>query len=417
MSPMFLLLALLVVAYIGSRWASERGARSFGSPSGIEYVVLGMLLGPYALDLLGNETLHSFEPVAHVALGWIALSYGLECGMLGDTPARLSHILLGIAFTAVTACTAAAGVYWAASLLGLPGGNGLLLWSGALGLVSAETTRHALRWVAERHIAHGALSDLVAELAAADDAFVMMGLAFLFAVAAAPTQMGDLTLPLAGVAIGTLFVGLVLGGATAWLVSLAPRQVEWWTLLLGASFIAIGATIHLGLSAMAATFSLGLGLSVTSPHATRLRSMIGNSEGSVLLPALLLAGAHVKLPSTRAEALIVAVAIAARVVSNVVTGTLIAVVRKTTRPATPWLGLGMLSSGTLTMMVGFALLLRFPEGLGRVALLVAAIGTLLGELIGPFALRRALTSAGEISERDPSSLPKMADLPAEEAAP
>jgi pimeloyl-ACP methyl ester carboxylesterase len=50
------------------------------------------------------------------------------------------------------------------------------------------------------------------------------------------------------------------------------------------------------------------------------------------------------------------------------------------------------------MMVGFAIALRFPGQIGRVVLVVAGAGTLLGELIGPFALRRALARVGEIPQ-------------------
>lgn len=400
---MALLLALLVVAYIGSLWASSSGSRSFGSPSGAEYVVLGCLLGPAALGVLDNDALQAFEPIAHVALGWIALGYGLECGLVGDKPARLSRNLLAIAFTAVTACTAAVCVFYTAARLGLSSGKNLIVLSAALGLVSAETTRHALRWVAGRHTAEGPLSALVVELAAADDAFVMMGLAFLFAMASGPLHVGHSVVPEWGAAGATLALGVLLGVACTWLLSRAPRHVEWWTLLMGSTWIAIGTTTQVGLSAMAVTFALGLTLSMTSREAPTLRTMVGATEGAVLLPALLLAGARLELPATRTETYVVAAAIGARVLGNLLTGTLIASARQGFRPATPWLGLGLLSSGTLTMMVGFSVLLRFGGLVGRLALLVAAVGTVLGELVGPFALRRALGRAGELGVK--SSLP------------
>jgi hypothetical protein len=399
---MALLLALLVVAYIGSLWASARGGRSFGSASGAEYVVLGCLLGPRVLGVVGDEALRSFEPVAHVALAWIALGYGLECGMVGDRPARLSRNLLAIVFTAVTACTAGAAVYFVGSRLEVEARPSLAVLSVALGLVSAETTRHALRWVTERHLVRGPLTELVQEVAAADDAFVLMGVAFLFALATGQLEVGTVLVPEWASAGATLGTGIVLGAATAWLVARAPRHVEWWTLLLGAAWIATGATTRVGLSAMAATFAMGLTLSVASREAGALRTMVMSTEGPVLLPALLLAGAHLTLPKGTAESAIVGAAVAGRLVASYSAGTLLASVRPSTRRAAGWLGLGLLSSGTLTMMVAFATRLRFDGAVGRLALLTAAVGTLLGELVGTFALRRALASAGELGEREPA---------------
>jgi hypothetical protein len=407
---MSLLLALLVVAYIGSLWAAARG-RSFGSPSGAEYVVLGCLLGPRALGVVGDEALVSFEPVAHVALGWIALGYGLECGMVGERPARLSRNLLAIAVTGVTACTVAAAVYWVASRLEVWASPTLAVLSVTLGLVSAETTRHALRRISERHVAQGPLAELVAEVAAADDALVLMGLSFLFALAGGPLTVGELRVPEWGAAGATLGVGVVLGGALAWLLSRAPRRVEWWTLLLGGAWIATGAATRVGLSAMAATFTMGLTLSVASREAPTLRAMVLATEGPVLLPALLLAGAHLSLPRHSTETLIVATAIGGRVLSSLVIGTVMAGARKSTRPGTPWMGLGMLSSGTLTMMVAFAVQLREGGSVGRLALLTAAVGTLLGELIGPFALRRALSRNGELADREVAGAEPAAGTP------
>jgi hypothetical protein len=55
-----------------------------------------------------------------------------------------------------------------------------------------------------------------------------------------------------------------------------------------------------------------------------------------------------------------------------------------------------LPSGALSIAVGLALSRRFAGTVGDTVLGVAVGLTLLGELIGPGALRRALEGAGEI---------------------
>jgi hypothetical protein len=359
-----LLLTLLVVAYIGSVWMGGRGPRSIGSPSGAEYVLLGVLLGPLALGALSNAALSSFQPLAHVALGWISFGYGLEYGVLGERRTRLRSVLAAALLAAIAMVAAAACVMYVALTLGEPFDRDLMLLCAAVGLVSAETTRHAVRWVSERHLAEGPLSELVALL--------------------------------------TLGLGSLLGIACAWLVGRTPRHVEWWTLMMGCTWFASGIATNLDQSGMTATFMLGLALNLFSSHASELRSMFSRTEGAILLPALVLAGAHVRAPGEQLEMLLIAVALLARMLGAMISGATVACVRKSTRPAAGWLGLGMLSSGTLTMMVGFALALRFEGRVGRLALLIAGLGTLLGELVGPFALRRALASAGELNEREPT---------------
>ena len=398
MSPMALLLMLLVLAYIGSLWASSERKRAFGSPSGVEFVVLGLLLGPEALGVLGHEAMRGFEPVAIVALGWIGLVFGLECGVVDDRPAPTRRIALGLLFTVLTAaCTA-----WVAhALIGyfsLAEGHKRLLLSGAVGLVSAETTRHAVRWIGERQPLSGPLTTRVLELASADDAPVLLALAVLFAELSGTHQLLALSLPPAAMAALTVGAGALLGLLAAWLLRFAGSKVERWTILLGAAWLVTGMAKSLGLAALAATFALGLTLSALSRQAPRLRAAAAETEGAVLLPTLMLAGAHLEPPQSDGEIALIGAALGVRVLMSLVLGYTLARAEPDIRGLGAWLGGGMLASGTLTMIVAFGMALRCPPEIARPALSIAFLGTLLGELIGPAALRRALGD----SERPPA---------------
>jgi hypothetical protein len=58
----------------------------------------------------------------------------------------------------------------------------------------------------------------------------------------------------------------------------------------------------------------------------------------------------------------------------------------------------MLSSGALSMCVGLSCALRYPGPLGDLVLAAAAAMCVLGEILGPPALKAALQRAGEIPE-------------------
>jgi len=390
MSPMAVLLVLLVLSYIGSLRASGDRKRMFGSPSGIEYVVLGALLGPEALGLLGQGVMSAFEPVTIVALGWIGLLFGLECGIVAGRRAPVGRLVAGIAFTIVTTAAVTLAAYAVLGWVPLVAEVQRLPLAFALGLVSAETTRHAVRWLGERQPLAGPLSDLLVDLAAADDAPVLLALAGLFAYLTGERELlGTRIEPmeLAGLTIGS---GVALGVVAAWLIRRAFLPVERWTILLGAAWLATGMTKSLGLSAMAATFAFGVTLSVLGSDASRLRAQVGQTEGAVLLPALLLAGAHLELPKNEGEVLLIAVALAARMLLSFLFGLLLSLGQRDSRGLGPWLGAGMLASGTLTIIVGFGLTLRCPPEIARPVLAVAFLGTLLGEVVGPAALKQAL---------------------------
>lgn len=413
MNPMPLLLSLLVVAYIGSLWVSGR-SRGFGLPSGLEFVVLGAVLGPQLLNLIGKNVVSAFDPIAFVALGWLGLGFGLECGATDGRPAPLLRIALGSVFSAVTAGMAGAAVFFTARALGFRNDAELWIMSCCIGLLSCETARHAVRWVSERHVVDGPLSRLIADVSAADDALVLVALAVVFAWFDETRSFLGVDMPRGSTGAIALGLGIALGLVAAALTRAMKRRVEWWGVMLGASLLCIGATTSIGMSAMSATFAMGLSLSAASHQGTALREMFARTERAVLLPALLLAGTHLVRPASVTVVLLVLSAVAGRMAASFLSAAVVASARKATRPATAWLGLGLLSSGTLTMTVGFAVALRYPGKIGDIALAAAFAGTVAGELMGPFALRRALTRCGEISDSlrpsaDEDALPRVVE--------
>lgn len=402
---MALLLVLLVLAYIGSMWASSERKRAFGSPSGVEYVVLGLLLGPETLGVLGHGAIAALEPIAIVALGWIGLVYGLECGRVGERAAPARRIALGLLFTVVTALSAASAAFGLLGYfqLGAPAQHALI--SGAVGLVTAETTRHAVRWIGERQPLSGPLADLLLDLAAADDAPVLLALALLFAAVAGEHTLFGLPIAPPQLAALNVLSGALLGVLSAFLIRRASSKVERWTILIGATWLATGTARSLGLSALSSTFTLGLTLSALSSEAPLLRAKVAQTEGAVLLPALLLAGAHLSPPTSDAEIALIAGALGMRIAVSFTLGYLLSFLHKDTRGLGAWLGAGMLASGTLTTIVAFGIALRFPAAVARPALAIAFLGTLLGEVVGPTALRHAFghSSVPPPLPGDPSS--------------
>jgi Kef-type K+ transport system membrane component KefB len=137
-------------------------------------------------------------------------------------------------------------------------------------------------------------------------------------------------------------------------------------------------------------------MSLLSHHRKELRAMVGPTERPVLLPALLLAGAHLDFQANPSLPWIAAAALGARAAAKIVTGWMLAIVSKPARKAGPFAGLSLMSSGALAICIGLAFALRFPGKVGDTVLAVAAITATAGEFLGPARLRRALRSAGEV---------------------
>lgn len=405
------LLGLLVVAFVSSMLVGGRTIRGFGLPSGAEYLVVGVAVGPHGLGLLPRSTVHAFEPIFACAAAWLAFVVGLGYLLVGRRRVRFLRAVAGIFGAALVGAGVAAALFLTLDALGLLHGFDRLELALGAGFVGSETTRHTVRWVAERHGARGKLSDWLADMARASALVPVLGLGILFVVAP-DAPLGGFNL---GVRVGcTLGIGVVMGLVAAVLLGREFRRDESWGIVLGTSLLAAGVAMRLGLAAVATLFAMGLTVSIVSRHRLEIKFMVQSTEKPVLLPVVLVAGACVDFDSLPKLWLLVAVALAARMCAELVRGVLLVALLPAARPAGPRIGLGMASTGAISLALAFTLLVRMPGAASSAVLLLAAAGVLLGELIGPAELKRALENAGETHalevENDvaPLSLPSSA---------
>jgi Kef-type K+ transport system membrane component KefB len=178
------------------------------------------------------------------------------------------------------------------------------------------------------------------------------------------------------------------------------RLIQSWGVLLGTSLLTMGMSARVGMSPLLSTFAMGVTIAAVSRHRDEIVAMVAPTERPVILPALLLAGAHVNPKAAPFLPWVVAIAIAARIFGKLATGLVVRAVSPFARGTTPLLGIGLLSSGSVAMSVGLAFAMRFPGPIGHSVLFTAAAAAVLGELVGPPALRAALRRAGELAGKE-----------------
>jgi Kef-type K+ transport system membrane component KefB len=398
MSTVWFLMGLLLLSYLGSFLVEGHAIRGFGLASSAEYVVLGFVLGQ-VLGLVDRPTIELFDPLTGTAVGWIALVIGLDYGFVGGKRIGLSTAVAGSLLAAGTGLVIAAALWVLLGRFSPRPALDRVLIAGGIGVACSETTRHAVRWVVERHGASGPLSRLVAELSDADDLPTIVATAALFSLQA-PAGL-SVALPAWGWAALPLGLGALLGGLTTLLLGREFRLYESWGMLLGTSFIGIGLSSRLGLSPLTTMFTMGATISALSRHRAEIYAMTAPTERAVLLPTLLLAGARLDLQASPILPAILAVTIGARLVSKVAGGLALRATLAPARPAPASLGLGLVSTGGLAMCIGLAFALRFPGAVGAVVLVAAAAVTVFGEFVGPASLRSVLRQVGEIAPPAP----------------
>lgn len=415
MSAIALLMGLLLLSYVGSLIIGGRTAR--GLPSGVEFIGLGFAVGPHALGLVERSMINDFEPLVQVALGWLAFVIGLDFGRAGGRRVRAKPMVLGMFCAVLTGGTVAFAVNRMLAfspIAGIDASGGLLLAAGA-GAVAAETTRFVVQWVAVRRKVQGPVSDLLVEIAAADDLAPLVAAGAIFAFV--PKADVSLSLHAGGWFLLSLSLGALLGTVTALLLREAEGYAVWGA-LIGTLLLGVGTATRFGLCTIFVTFVMGIALAGISPHRRALRRMVSPTERAVLYPMLLLAGAHLDarpLLEDRMLVALLALVLIARIVGKLLSGFVLRAAVPAARPAGPLLGIVLLSSGPVSVSCGFVFALRFPGRIGDTLLVCAAASAVLGELVSTYALKNLLTQLGEATMLAPEAAPSAP--PASEAAP
>jgi hypothetical protein len=387
------LFVLLLVAYLGGFLMGGRGLRGRGLPSGSEWLVAGLVAGPSALGLVGGADVAYFAPLALLATGWIALLVGLTFGVDGQRRIGAGGLALGVLVGLLSFAGVAGAVFLV--LDRVPSAGALfpeleqrMALAVSIAAALADTSRHVARWAAERLGAQGPLLDRVAGITRSDDVVPIVAVSLLVSL---DTSRGVMAIPGGGLGLGA-----ALGLALAGLLGRSLRPVAFWSLLFGFSLLATGLAERLDLSVLATGFSLGLLLAFASPLRARARELAGGVEGAVILPALFLAGARTDVVSGPAL-WILAAALLARLGAALLSAALVAAVDPRARRGGPGLALAFSSTGPLGIAIALSVNLRYPGPVGDLVLATSVAAAVVGEFLGPPALRRALRRAGEVS--------------------
>ena len=406
-------MGLLLLAFFGSAVVGRRGA-PVGLASRAEFLVLGFVLGPHALGLLDVRSVEAIDPVSTVAIAWLALVVGLDFGFVGRRRLLLPRIALGFFSTVLVGFGVGLVVHSLVVRTTALRGTDAIVLAGGVGTVCAQTTRSAVQSVTKRLRARGPLTELMLDLADTADFAPIVATAVLFSLshghAVLPGgdhagRMAMLNLPFYAWTGVTALLGLVLGGAAAALLGKEFRLEESWGVLLGIGLAAAGLATRVGLSSLMTMFAMGLSISLISAHRRALSQMLAPTEQAVMLPLLLVAGARLDLVSFRSLPVIVIAAVALRLVLVIGFGFGIRRWIRAAHGVRSSVGLALLPAGGLSVGVGLLFSLRFPGAVGDTVLAAAVLSTLVGELLGPRALRSVLEAAGEVGSAEETGAP------------
>lgn len=214
------LLAIAIALILGL--AVTRLMKLIGLPNVTGYLIVGLIIGPHCLGIIGEDVFAGIKIVSTVALGFIGFSIGVEF--------KLSHIKeIGKSAITITLCQAIAAtlcvdlallaIFWI-------GGDSIMTSSEAiiLGAIATATAPAATLMVVRQYKAKGIVTGTLLPVVALDDAVGLIVFAISNSIALSLAKGGSLdVMDIAVWPLVEIACSLVIGAAIGALLSIVPR--------------------------------------------------------------------------------------------------------------------------------------------------------------------------------------------------
>ena len=352
-------------------------------------LLLGIVAGPSALNLIPSEATVWFPHATHIALAMVGFLLGESfVGRELRASGRIVMVVsigetLGAALTVFTVVILIQGDLLIALLLA--------------GIAPASAPAATLDVIRENH-AKGPLTKTVLGVVAIDDVWGIILFSLLLVTAETVVGKGAPLLEIArGLweVVGAVLLGVIIGFPMAWCTGRIKKGEP--SILEAAGFVFIfgGLALIIHVSYLLACIVLGATVANRAKHHTRPFRDIRGASQPFLVVFFLLAGYEFDITTLKSLGVIGIMYILARSVGLIVGGGLAAKLVNAPPVIQSHIGWCLLPQAGVAL--GLALLVseRLPKA-GEIVLPLIIASTVVFEIIGPFITRRQLRQAGEL---------------------
>ncbi len=410
--PILLIVGFVIIAgfYLG------KSTKLIKLPSIIGYMFLGLLLGPSLFNIIDHEMQEHLSFITEIALGFVALSIGLELSFnsLKKQGMGIVSIIFAESFTAFFVTLA--GLYLLTNDLALS------LIFAAFAPASAPAGTVA---IIKEYKAKGSLTKALYAVVGFDDGLAIIIFGFSAAIvrmllmqdspgAEEVSFIQSMTPPVIEV-----ILSLVIGAITAVIISLLTRKIkskpELLILIVGFVLLSNGLCKVFHLSLILTNMVIGLIIVNTQRHELvhKIHEVLSDVMPLFFIMFFALAGANLHVSALPQLGLLGLVYIACRSIGLIGGARLGGMLGNVEPKIKKYVGMGILSQAGVA--IGLALIVKQDfAGLGKVVDVATGItsGDRIGsigittitatciffEIIGPILTKVALTKAGEIQE-------------------
>jgi Kef-type K+ transport system membrane component KefB len=373
------------------------------------YLLIGVLIGPAAFDLITHENIIALGFLSDVALGLILFNIGAifeaaNFRRVGRGVLRITLWEASLAFVLVCGVLLIGGTTLPLALL--------------LGVVAMETAPATTMMVLNEYDARGPMTERLLALVALNNMYVLVTFGTVTA-GLTLVQLADQGWLMAGyravyglvwTLAGSVALGALLGLAMDFWAARAKEAGEAMILAIGAVLIGVGAARWLGLSPLICTLALGATVANASPQGDRLLKALGRADPPLYAAFFVLAGAELMPSSVFSLGLIGLAYMLARTAGKLIGARIGLRGEDVPAQVRKQLGFCLISSSSLAVGLTIQIRTAFPDYAATVTGIVLA-AVVVFEVVGPLLTRRALVVTGE-ARTMPSPMREVANVEA-----
>ncbi len=370
-----------------------RVMKKINLPNVTGYLIAGLLVGPYCLNIFSAENLEGFSILTNAALGFIAFSIGGEF--------KLSSLKqLGAKVFVITLFEAVGASVIVATVLILLGVNPSLAL--VLGAIASATAPAATLMVVRQYKASGPVTATLLPVVAIDDAVCLMLFSILSSVAKSleagagfdfKSTILKPIIEIGGALVIGFAVGFVLSIATKFFKSRANRI----SLAVTAVFLGVGLSEMLGLSSLLLCMAIGAAMANFSKVSDAVMECTDRWTPPLFMLFFVISGAEFNFEIFKTVGIIGVLYLLLRSAGKYFGAMLGCTIVKTDKNVKKYLGITLLPQAGVAIGMAQLSLTVVPE-YGEQIRAVILCATLVYELVGPLLTKIALTKAGEIKK-------------------
>ena len=346
-------------------------------------VIVGIIIGPAALDLIPAALFDNFDIIATLALLMIGFLLGSKLTRESFANSRSNSFVISL----VAAVGTTAIVFTGLLILGTPIDIALLL-----GCIASATAPAATVDIVMESRSRSSFADLLLLVVALDDIWGLILFSLGLAAVGAMQGLDNTVSPLLMVAKdigGGALIGLAIGLPGAYLTGRLKPGQPILTEALCLALLCGGLALWTETSFLIAAMIMGAVIANLAEHHEYPFHAIENIESPFLIIFFVLAGASLELSVLFDVGLIGIAYILCRVIGKIVGGGAGAAIAHADSATRRWIGLALLPQAGVAVGMALAASNAFPEY--RAVLLPIVIGaTVVFEILGPLGTRFAL---------------------------